>query len=60
MVAHDKAVSRTLAWVERNAVETRMQDRATGAMARTGDQKMVAATFRHDTSRRGTRFFGGH
>ncbi len=49
--AHDRAVGRTLAWIERNAVETRMQDRATGAMVRAGGQRMVAATFRHDTSR---------
>ncbi len=49
--AHDRAVGRTLAWIEKNAVETRMQDRATGAMVRAGGQKMVAATFRHDTSR---------
>ena len=51
VAAHDKAVGKTLAWVERNVIETRMQDRATGTMVRTGDQKMVAATFRHDTSR---------
>ena len=49
--AHDRAVGRTLAWIERNAVETRLQDRATGAMVRAGGHKMVAATFRHDTSR---------
>ncbi len=49
--AHDRAVGRTLAWIEKNAIETRMQDRATGAMIRAGGQKMVAATFRHDTSR---------
>ena len=51
VAAHDRAVTRTLAWVERNAVETRMQDKASGAMVRVGGQKMVAATFRHDTSR---------
>ncbi len=49
--AHDRAVGRTLAWIEKNAIETRMQDRETGAMVRAGGQKMVAATFRHDTSR---------
>ena len=49
---HDRAVVRTLAWVERNAVETRTQDRAIMTMVRAGDQKMVAATsVRHDTSR---------
>ena len=51
VTAHDRAVTRTLAWVERNAVETRMQDKASGAMVHAGGQKMVAATFRHDTSR---------
>ena len=40
-----------LAWVEKNAAETRMQDLATGRMVRAGNQKIVAATFRHDTSR---------
>ena len=49
--AHDRAVQATLTWVERNAAETRMKDPATGRMVREGGQKMVAATFRHDTSR---------
>ena len=49
--AHDKAVGNTLDWIEKNAVETRMRDPATGTMVRAGDRKMVAATFRHDTSR---------
>ncbi len=49
--AHDKAVGNTLAWIEEHAVRTRVQDKATGAMIRVGGQKMVAATFRHDTSR---------
>ena len=49
--AHDRAVGATLAWVEKNAAETRMKDPATGRMARVGSQKIVAATFRHDTSR---------
>ena len=49
--AHDRAVTRTLGWIERNAVETRMQDKASGAMVHASGQKMVAATFRHDTSR---------
>ena len=49
--AHDKAVGKTLAWIEEHAVRTRVQDKATGAMIRVGGQKMVAATFRHDTSR---------
>ena len=49
--AHDRAVARTLAWVEGNAAETRMRDPETGRMVRAGNQKTVAATFRHDTSR---------
>ena len=49
--AHDRAVGNTLAWVEEHAIRTRVQDKATGAMVQVGDQKMVAATFRHDTSR---------
>ena len=49
--AHDRAVAATLAWVEKNAAETRMKDPVTGQMGRAGDQKIVAATFRHDTSR---------
>ncbi len=49
--AHDKAVAATLGWVEKNAAETRMKDPETGKMARVGNQKIVAATFRHDTSR---------
>ena len=48
---HDRAVKATLAWVERHAVETRVQDPETGRMVRVGDQKTVVATFRHDTSR---------
>ena len=49
--AHDRAVARTLAWVEGNAAETRMRDPETGRMVRAGNQRTVAATFRHDTSR---------
>ena len=49
--AHDQAVERTLAWMEKNVLETRLSDPATGSMVRAGGQKMVAATFRHDTSR---------
>ena len=51
VAAHDRAVGKTLAWIEPNAIETRIQDKGTGAMVRTGGQKMVAATFRHDASR---------
>ena len=49
--AHDRAVKKTLDWFERNAAETRMRDPETGKMVRTGNQKAVIATFRHDTSR---------
>ena len=49
--AHDRAVAAALDWVERNAAETRMKDPDTGRMIRVGNQKIVAATFRHDTSR---------
>ena len=49
--AHDRAVARTLAWFEKNVAETRMKDPDTGRMVRTGGQKTVIATFRHDTSR---------
>ncbi len=48
---HDRAVAASLAWVERNVAETRMKDPDTGKMMRAGNQKIVAATFRHDTSR---------
>ena len=49
--AHDRAVAATLAWVEKNAARTRMKDPETGVMTRAGNQKIVAGTFRHDTSR---------
>ncbi|MYK16329.1 MAG: relaxase domain-containing protein, partial [Rhodospirillaceae bacterium] len=49
--AHDRAVAATLAWIEKNAAETRMKDPDTGSMVRAGGQKTVAAVFRHDTSR---------
>ena len=49
--AHDRAVRVSLGWVERNAAETRMKDPGTGRMVRALGQRMVAATFRHDTSR---------
>jgi conjugative relaxase-like TrwC/TraI family protein len=46
--AHDRAVAATLAWIEKNAAETRLKDPETGRMVRAGNQKIVAATFRHD------------
>ena len=49
--AHDRAVKATLAWVEANAAETRVQDPETRRMVRARGQEIVAATFRHDTSR---------
>ena len=49
--AHDRAVKATLAWVEANAAETRVQDPETRRMVRTRGQEIVAATFRHDASR---------
>ena len=49
--AHDRAVKAVLGWVEKNVAETRMKDPVTGRMVRAGGQKIVAATFRHDTSR---------
>ena len=51
VAAHDKAVKRTLEWVEEHVAETRLRDPKTGRMVRAGGQEMVAATFRHDTSR---------
>ena len=49
--AHDRAVGRTLDWFERNAAETRVQDKSTGRMVRARDQGTVIARFRHETSR---------
>ena len=49
--AHDRAVKATLDWVEANAAETRVQDPGTKRMVRARGQEIVAATFRHDTSR---------
>ena len=49
--AHDEAVKHTLAWLERDVVQTRIKDPETGRMVHAGGQKIVAATFRHDTSR---------
>ena len=49
--AHDRSVGRALGWFEKNVAETRTKDPETGGMIRTGNQKTVIATFRHDTSR---------
>ena len=51
VAAHDRAVKRTLGWVENHVAETRLRDLRTGRMVRAGGQDMVVATFRHDTSR---------
>ena len=51
VAAHDRGVKRALAWVEKNAAETRLSDPDTHRMVRAKGQKIVAATFRHDTSR---------
>ena len=49
--AHDAAVKRTLGWLEATTIQTRMKDPETGFLVHAGGQKMVAATFTHDTSR---------
>ena len=51
VAAHDAAVQKTLAWIEENAIETRTMDAESGRMVRTGGQKAVIATFRHEVSR---------
>ena len=51
VAAHDAAVQKTLAWIEKNVVETRTMDIESGRMVRTGDQKAVIATLRHEVSR---------
>ena len=38
--AHERAAGRTLARIEKNAVEARLRDPATGAMVRAGDQTL--------------------
>ena len=52
VAVHDKAVGHTLAWIENNAIETRMRDPAGGGMIRAGGQKTVVATFRHGIYRK--------
>ena len=49
--AHDRAVKKSLDWLERNVAETRVMDPGTGRMVRSRGQNTVVATFRHDTSR---------
>ena len=49
--AHDKAVKTTLDWVEANVLQTRKFNKATQTQDAVGDQKMIAALFKHDISR---------
>ena len=49
--AHDAAVRATLDWVEAELLQTRGYDPATGRHPRVAADGMVAATFRHLTSR---------
>ncbi len=49
--AHDAAVRAALRTVERQILQTRVFDAAAGAQWIVGDQKMVAALFRHEVSR---------
>ena len=49
--AHDAAVRATLDWVEKDLLQTRGYDPATGRRPRVAADGLVAATFRHLTSR---------
>lgn len=49
--AHDKAVKSTLDWVESNVLQTRKFNKANQTQDAVGDQKMIAALFKHDISR---------
>jgi len=49
--AHDAAVRAALGHVERNVLQTRIFDPASKTQLPAGNQKMVAALFRHDVSR---------
>ena len=49
--AHDEAVGATLDFIERELLQTRGYDRATGRRPRVKAHGMVAATFRHVASR---------
>ena len=50
MGAHDAAVRATLDWVEKELLQTRGYDPATGRRPRVAADGLVAATFRHLTS----------
>ncbi|MEO0882764.1 MAG: MobF family relaxase [Pseudomonadota bacterium] len=49
--AHDAAVHTALKYIEAHALQTRVFDRETRTQQVVGEQKMVAALFRHDVSR---------
>ena len=51
MRAHDEAVRATLDWIEREHLQTRGYDPATGRRPREAADGMIAATFRHMASR---------
>ncbi|MYG52277.1 MAG: relaxase domain-containing protein, partial [Rhodospirillaceae bacterium] len=51
MHAHDEAVRATLDWIEREHLQTRGYDPATGRRPREAADGLVAATFRHMASR---------
>ncbi|WP_419740829.1 MobF family relaxase [Ruegeria sp.] len=51
MHAHDAAVRATLDWIEREHLQTRGYDPATGRRPREAADGMIAATFRHMASR---------
>ena len=49
--AHDRAVKSTLDWVEVNILQTRKFNKTAQIQEAVGDQKMIAALFKHDISR---------
>ena len=51
LAAQDKAVAKTVQYLEENVLESRATNPETGNLERIGNQKMVAATFRHEASR---------
>ena len=51
MHAHDEAVRATLDWIEKEYLQTRGYDPATGRRPREAADGMIAATFRHMASR---------
>ena len=51
VAAHERAMRRTLEWIENTLVETRKRDPKTRKTVRVGGQTMAAATFLHVRSR---------